>query len=1038
VIVGVLGPLEVDQGHVAGGRLRALLARLALDAGRPVSTGRLVDAVWEDELPADHVHALQSLVSRLRRALGDADLVAPAPGGYTLNADVDAQRFEQLAAEGHAALAAGEHERAARTLREALALWRGPALADLDGYGFAAAAAARLEDLKLAAVADRAAADLALGRGDRLVPELEALCAEHPLHERLAAQLIAALYAAGRQADALAAYERVRTRLMDELGVTPSPELQAAHLAVVRGEQRSAARTNLPAPVTSFVGREKEIEQISAALERSRLVTLVGPGGAGKTRLAREAVAGWLDRVSDGVWLVELAPVTAERDVVPAVLGALGVREAKLSDPLAARDGVDRLLDVLSDRETILVLDNCEHLIAAVAELAARLLATAPRLRIVATSREALAIDGESLVAVPPLTLPAPGVSAEVALAHPAVRLFADRAAAAQPGFAVGDETVAAVVEVCRRLDGLPLALELAAARLRTLPLAELGERLDDRFRLLTGGSRTALPRHRTLRAVVDWSWDLLTDEERDLAMRLAVYPAGATAHSAAAVGGDFDGLTALVDRSLLQIVPDTAPVRYRMLETIREYGLERLQEAGELESARMDHARWFAELAATAEPHLRRSDQKRWFALMQAERENILAGLRWLGDSGDARAALRLAVTLLWFWLLEGSQSEFTAWTEFALSVEGESDPDDHAIASGLHDLTVLSEAGDPDAMKRKLVDVRQRIEAIDDAERPLVAIAKPVMALLGGDEERSRRAQEATADHPDPWVRAALHLLRAGHAENNGDIAAMGGELAQARAKFADVGDSWGLGMALFIESGRLIVEGELEAAKTAIGEAYQALEGLNPETGGGMLDFRLADILLRQGDIDGARERAHRARARRNLGADDTAFAQALIAGIECVAGNLEVAQAELADARERLERKPPSLPEQGHGRALIEAYGAVVAAGLGDLEAADRSVAAGFAAAKATSDMPIVAAVGVGAAAVAAARGEHDEAEELLGAAAAIRGADEFTNPIVARLYDAARAAAYARGRALSREEALARLEAAASRAAPVGP
>jgi predicted ATPase/DNA-binding SARP family transcriptional activator len=1038
VIVGVLGPLEVDQGHVAGGRLRALLARLALDAGRPVSTGRLVDAVWEDELPADHVHALQSLVSRLRRALGDADLVAPAPGGYRLDAEVDAQRFEQLAAEGHAALAAGEHERAARTLREALALWRGPALADLDGYGFAAAAAARLEDLKLAAVAGRAAADLALGRGDRLVPELEALCAEHPLHERLAAQLIAALYAAGRQADALAAYERVRTRLMDELGVTPSPELQAAHLAVVRGQQRSAARTNLPAPVTSFVGREKEIGQISAALERSRLVTLVGPGGAGKTRLAREAVAGWLDRVGDGVWLVELAPVTAESDVVPAVLGALGAREAKLSDSLVARDGLDRLLDVLSDRETILVLDNCEHLIAAVAELAARLLATAPQLRIVATSREALAIDGESLVAVPPLALPAPGVSAEVALAHPAVRLFADRAAAAQPGFTVGDDTVAAVVEVCRRLDGLPLALELAAARLRTLPLHELAERLDDRFRLLTGGSRTALPRHRTLRAVVDWSWELLSDDERELAMRLAVYPAGATAHSAAAVGGDFDGLTALVDRSLLQIVPGTTPVRYRMLETIREYGLERLEEAGELESSRTAHARWFAELAATAEPHLRRADQKRWFALLQAERENVLAALRWLGDSGDARGALRLAVTLLWFWLLEGSQSEFTAWTEFALSVEGESDPADHAIASGLHDLTVLSEAGDAEAMKRRLVEVRERIEAIDDAERPLLAIAKPVMALLDGDAERSRAAQEATAAHPDPWVRAALHLLRAGHAENNGDIAGMGAELAEARARFEEVGDAWGLGMALFIESGRLMVEGELEAAKTAIGDAYRALEGLNPETGGGMLDFRLADILLRQGDIDGARERAWRARNRRNLGTDDTAFAQALIAGIECVAGNFEAARAELADARERLERKPPSLPEQGHGRALIEAYGAVVEAGLGDLEAADRSLAVGYAAAIATSDMPVVAAVGVGAAAVAAARGEHDEAEELLGAAAAIRGADEFTNPVVARLHDEARAAAYARGRALSREAALARLEAAASRAAPVGP
>jgi hypothetical protein len=439
-----------------------------------------------------------------------------------------------------------------------------------------------------------------------------------------------------------------------------------------------------------------------------------------------------------------------------------------------------------------------------------------------------------------------------------------------------------------------------------------------------------------------------------------------------------------------------------------------------------------------TAEPQLRRPEQKRWFKLLQAERENILAGLRWLGDSGDAHGALHLAVALLWFWMLEGSQTEFAAWTEFALAVEGETDPVDYAIATGIRDLAALAEAGDAEAMKRRISEVMAGADQIDDSQRPLVAIAKPVMALFTGDAERGRRDEEAAANHPDPWVRAALHLLRAGRAENDGDVAAMGAELAAARGMFAEVGDSWGLGMALFIESGRLMVEGELEAAKAVIDECYEALEGLNPETGGGMIDFREADILLRLGDLDGARAKAQAARARRNLGSDDTAFAQALIARIEWVAGNLEAARAELADARERLARKPPSLPEQGHGRALIEALASIVEAGLGDLEAADRSVATGFTSARATADMPIVAAVGVGAAAVAAARGELDEAEELLGAAAAIRGADEFTNPVVARLHDEARAAAYARGRALSRDEALARLEAAASRAAPVGP
>ncbi len=1043
MIVRLLGPVEVERDGravaIGGGRLRALLARLALDAGRPVTAGALVDAVWDTELPADQTHSLQSLVSRLRRALGDAELVAQVPGGYALAADSDAERFERLAAEG---AAAPDPERAANLLRTALGLWRGPALADLSEYRFALAAAARLDDLRVSTLADRIDADLQLGRGDRLVAELERLSAEHPLHERLAAQLISALYAAGRQADALAAYERVRARLSEELGVPPSPELQAAHLAVLRGEAkpeppRTTVRSNLPAPVTSFVGREREIEHIGELLERSRLVTLVGPGGAGKTRLAREAVAGWLDRVADGVWMVELAPVTAAVEIVPAVLGVFGVRDAAISDrPLPARDTLERLLDILGDREAILVLDNCEHLIAPVAELTERLLAACPRLRVVATSREALAIAGESLAPVPPLGLPAPGASVEEALEHPAVKLFADRAAAAVPDFEV-DETA---IEICRRLDGLPLALELAAARLRSLPLADLAARLDDRFRLLTGGSRTALARHRTLRAVVDWSWELLTEDERRLARRLAVFAAGATVESASAVlGADaFDGLVALVDRSLLQLVPDTSPVRYRMLETIREYGLERLEEAGELDSARAAHARYFTELAEAAEPQLRRPGQKRWFARLQDERENILAGLRFLGDSGDARGAMHLAVTLLWFWLLSGSQTEATAWLDFALAVEGESDPDDHLIAATIREFEHLTDAEDAGEMRARMSAVLDRIERIDDRERPLVAVAKPVMALFADEKERGRAFEAAAAAHSDPWVHAALHLLNAGRAENQGDVETMQAALREARTAFAEVGDSWGLAMSLFLDTGRLMLAGELEAARTGIGEAQAALDGLNPDTGGGMFDIRMADVLLRLGRIDEARERAQHARQRRDIGSDDTAFAQATLARIAWVAGDRDGARAELADALERLERRRRILPEQSHGWAVVTALSAILAAGSGELEEAERHFASALPLALATTDMPVVSSVGVAAAHIAAARGKADDAAELLGAAAAIRGGDDFTSPEVAAVRDEARSAAYDRGRALSREEAVARLEAAVSRAAPVGP
>ena len=432
---------------------------------------------------------------------------------------------------------------------------------------------------------------------------------------------------------------------------------------------------------------------------------------------------------------------------------------------MAPRDSRERLLDVLAEREAIIVLDNCEHVIAGAADLADRLLKACPRLRIVATSREALAIDGESLVAVPPLA------------ESPALALFTDRAQAARPGYVADDSAR----EICRRLDGLPLALELAAARLRTLPAKELAERLDDRFRLLTGGSRTALPRHRTLRAVVDWSWDLLEEPERRLARRLAVFPAGATLEAATAVDGEdaLDGLAALTERSLLQVVPDSDPTRYRMLETIREYGLEKLLEAGELDTARTAHARYFADLAARAEPQLRRAGQQRWFALLDDERENVIAGLRHLGDAGDARAALKLAVDLLWFWLLSGSQQEATTWVEFALNVTGEADPDDRSIAEGVRIMGALEKDPRKEQVQTAIAELTERAAAIDDRERPLVAIAKVVLEFFAGQDGRAQEA--AAARHPDPWVHAALRLLRAGRAENEGAPDAMAGELAQ-----------------------------------------------------------------------------------------------------------------------------------------------------------------------------------------------------------------------------------------------------------------
>ncbi len=1073
VHVALLGPLEIslDGRTVAlrGARPRTLLTRLALAPGQAVRADALVEAVWDSDLPADELHSLQSLVSRLRRALGDSELVQAAPGGYRLAVEpdaVDAVRFERLAEDGATALARGEHAAAVGLLDEALGLWRGTALADVAAHGFAAAEAARLDARRVSAAADRVDALLALGHGGRVVGELEALLREHPANERLAGQLMSAQVAAGLPAEALATYERVRAALDARLGTPPSPALQALHLSVLRGDGAAPAesapaarRSNLAVALTSFVGRAPELARIDALLEAGRLVTLVGPGGAGKTRLAREATARWVDRVSDGVWIAELAPITDAVEIVPAVLSALGLRETALVDRpghRAPRDGLERLLDALGDRDMILILDNCEHLVTPAAELAEALLGGCPRLRIVATSREPLAITGESLAPVPPLALPEPGADADEALAHPAVRLFADRAAAVTPGFAVDDRSAGAVVEICRRLDGLPLAIELAAARLRSLPLDEVARRLDDRFRLLTGGSRTALPRHRTLRAVVDWSWELLTEPERRMARRLAVFSAGATADSAAAVcafdgvepADVADGLAGLVERSLLHVIPDSQPPRHRMLETIREYGLEQLSEAGEIEAVRGAHARYFADLAQRADDQLRGPGQREWFGRLDDERDNVLAALRWLGDSSDAAGAVRLAVALLWFWLLSGSRDESRAWLAFALAVPGEADPADRRIAEIALDVAGVSEPPDEERelVARRLAEHLVALEPLDDRARPLIAVARPALALFSGQDELAGRYTAAALEHPDAWVRAATLLFAGARAENLGEAEQTREHLAAALAGFASVGDRWGASLTLTLESGRRVAIGDLDGAEEAAARARDAIDELSPAAAIWVIDLRLADVALRRGELAAAREHVQRVIASTSVGGDDRLFATTQLALIALAAGDPEAARRELRGTRALLaEDRGPGRPDRGHLRAISTSLQALIELAAGDVEAADRLLPDAYALAVATTDMPVVAVSGLAVSERTLAAGDPAGAAERLGACAVLRGGDDPAHPLIlalrARLRDAlgdqAYAAAYRRGRAMTREEAIARVAPATSDAAAVG-
>lgn len=739
---GILGTTQVGQADgtpvaVGGARLRALLAAFALRPGRALPADVLIADVWGMDPPADAPGALQALVGRLRRALGRS-AIASVDGGYLLCAEpdaVDLHRFERLTAEGGRALDAADPGRAAVLLDEALALWRGPALADLPE---ATVEAARAESRRLDAQRTRFAADLALGRAARALPALGALCQDHPLDEPLQALRLRALRAAGRTAEALAAYEAIRADLADRLGADPGPELRALHAALLQPDLAApapegaaaaggpagptrpssavppapadapvppAARPgNLRARLTSFVGREHDLDALRADLAAHRLVTLLGPGGAGKTRLSQEgaeaAAAALPDAWPHGVWLAELAPVDDPRTVPEAVLTALGARETVVRGTTAeglraaadhgARDPHARLAEHCAGRRMLLVLDNCEHVIGAAAELAERLLIACPGVTVLATSREPLAVPGEVVRPVEPLPDPV------------ALRLLADRGAAARPGFRLDadEETALACAEICRRLDGLPLAIELAAARLRMMTPRQLADRLDDRFRLLTSGSRTLLPRQQTLRAVVDWSWDLTDEPERAVLRRLSVFAGGCDLAAAEEVCAG-DGVPAyevagllgsLIDKSLVVAAPaDEGPgarglpgardleagrapragagaggqMRYRLLETVAEYAGERLDEAGERAAVERRHLVAYRELARTSDPLLRGPRQRAVIDRLELEHDNLRTALRRAVAAGDEQEGLCLVLSLHWFWSLRDHRGDSCTWAE-------------------------------------------------------------------------------------------------------------------------------------------------------------------------------------------------------------------------------------------------------------------------------------------------------------------------------------------------------------------------------------
>jgi predicted ATPase/DNA-binding SARP family transcriptional activator/tetratricopeptide (TPR) repeat protein len=1015
VQVRILGTLQVvvdgQPDRIPGAAERELLARLATDPGRVLSTDRLIDDLWGEHLPVDAANALQVRVSKLRRALaqagGASGTVVTRPPGYLLQVvpeDVDAQRFSKLVAEARRSADRGAQAAAASAYDESLALWRGPALAGFT-TAWAVTEAARLEELRLVAVEDRNDVALAMGRHAELVADLEALVAAHPLRERLRAQLMLALYRAGRQADALAAYAAARASFAEELGILPGEELQQLERAVLRQDpglaaprrEVATATIDLPRRRTSFVGRQAELERLTAMLAERRLVTLVGPGGAGKTTLALEAARASQPRFVDGGAFVALSGVGDASMVPQAVAEALDIPAG------AAAATSQRLVSALAAQEVLLILDNCEHLVDAVAELVEDLLDACHQMRVLTTSREPLGIDGETQLEVAPLPLPAAADAVAELATNPAVQLFVDRAGAVAATFGLTDANARVVARICTALDGMPLALELAAARVRMLPVEEIADRLDDRFELLTSGRRTAEARHQTLRAAVDWSYELLTTSEQRLFRRLAVFRGGWTLDAAEEVccGGGIDPravtdlLGRLVDRSL--VVANRSTGRFRMLDTLRHYAAERLTETGEEAGVRSRHVRWCLELAERSEVQLRGAQQAVWLDRLRTERDNLHQALTWCLEHATelAEEGTRLVGALGWWWYL-GRQEDGQVWIERILGAVAEVPPRSRALAHGAGALVWRPGACVVHPSARCAEEAAAARDAAEEAgDERLAAYARTLLAVeavgagdLADADADLDDAGRSFADLDEPWGQGLVAFVRSEIAFHRATLPfadALGLSEAAARI-FTDLGDDWGRSAVLAHQAHALERNGRISEA-LAVGEVVLGIaRRLGLSTTLQWMTAQTGFCLLALGDLDGARARFTEAAeiATAVGGGPGAPYSQLGQASLARERG-------ELADALRLYGAAADGCRTQGmrHYEAAALLGVADVDRRLGDIVAGSGACEQALRMGTATRDAGIRAGALEVLAALAADAGDGERAAALLGAADRIR-------------------------------------------------